>query len=236
MDTIYLIASLACLFAGPVLWSVLAALPTGSTRRRVTFSIDVLVMVSVTWLIVMEVLPEALHEIGYWVLPFFSAGLLLPLLLERVFRSLARQMHLFALLVAIGGILIHALMDGALLNHSAEAGHGHAQHGWEGLCAAIVVHRLPVALALWWLLYPSLGLRWAAPVLALMGVATLAGFGMRSTLSEVNMLSGMAEIHALVAGMILHAVFNRPHLDHDHSHAHHHPKPAAIDKPALAED
>lgn len=235
MDIIFLIASLACLGAGPALWSLLNALPSGATRLRVTLSVDVLVMVSVTALIVIEVLPEALHRIGYLVLPFFTAGLLLPLLLERMFRNLAREMHLLALVLAIGGILAHTLMDGALLNHSAAMLHDH--HGGESLSAAIVLHRLPVALAVWWLLYPSLGLRWAAPVLTLMGVATVAGFTMRAGLAEVNELSGMAEVHALVAGMILHAVYNRPHLEHDHSQA----QPAAddastIDKPVLVKD
>lgn len=236
MEIIYLCLSLLALAAGPLLWGLLAVVDGAPTRRRLLTGVDAVVLLSITWLIVAEVLPEALGRGGYGVLLFFTVGLLLPLVLEQVFRRLAREMHIAALVLAVAGILLHTLVDGTLLtgDHLAHVAAAPAlaaapAHS-ESLALAVVIHRLPVALALWWLIYPALGLRWAVPVLALMGLATVTGFLLSSGVAVVHEITAMAPLQALVAGMILHAVYNRPHLEH----AHPAPVTNAAAKPALA--
>ncbi len=230
MEIIYLCLSLVALAAGPLLWSLLATVDSVPTRRRLLSGVDVVVLLSITWLIVAEVLPEALGRAGYGVLLFFTIGLLLPLVLEQVFRRLAREMHIAALVLAVAGILLHTLVDGTLLTGEHHAHLASPQSHSDSLALAVVIHRLPVALALWWLIYPALGLRWAVPVLGLMGVATVSGFLLSSGIAVVHEITAMAPLQALVAGMILHAVYNRPHLEH----AHPAPAPVPEAEPALA--
>ncbi len=210
MQPILLTISLLSLAAGPLVWHLLQRQPAGQRRRFLWRALDAFVLVSITVLLVGEVLPDALERAGLVVLAAFSAGLLLPLLLERLFRSAARTMHLLALTLALLGIILHTLVDGAML---AGGDVGHLGSSGNGLALAIALHRLPVALAVWWLLHPALGARWSVTTLLLMGCATTTGYVAGSHVEVVHELVATAWLQALTAGMILHAVFNRPHLD-----------------------
>jgi len=111
--------------------------------------------------------------------------------------------------------VFHALADGVVL----------APDGTDwALPAAVVVHSIPVGMAVWWLLAPNFG-TWP-PLLALlaMGAGTLAGYHYGFALNALLSDQAWAWFQSLVAGTILHVIFGRPHLhgeadDPQHVHA-----------------
>ena len=139
------------------------------------------------------------------------AGIFGPDLLEKLFKRSARQVHMSVLVFAVAGLALHAIFDGIALPH-ADQGHGDHSHAHQSLGLAIVLHRVPVAITIWWLLRPALGKLWASLVLALVAVGTVFGF-----VAGGELLPGMGGEYAVwfqafIAGAILHVVFNRPHL------------------------
>ena len=74
---------------------------------------------------------------------------------------------------------------------------------------AVVLHRLPVGLMVWFLIRPVYGLRLALATLLLIGVATVSGFfmGEFAVGSLTNDSRGLFQ--ALVAGTLLHVVVHR---------------------------
>ena len=79
-------------------------------------------------------------------------------------------MHNSALWLGLLGLAFHAVFNNAALNLSAVTDHGSRM-----LPLAIVLHRFPVGLTVWWLLRPS-GVRVASGVLLLISVATCVGY------------------------------------------------------------
>ncbi len=209
MALAFLLATLLALAAGPALYA-----GARHSARALAF-LDGFVLVSIAALVVLEVVPDTLRAGGVWALAFLLAGVFGPTLLERLFRRAERQMHIGTLLLAVLGLVLHALADGVVLAPS-DAGN------W-ALSAAVVVHSVPVGMAVWWLLAPHFG-AWP-PLFALlaMGGGTLAGYHYGGPLSELLSAQAWAWFQGLVAGSILHVVFGRPHLhgaeDEGHTHA-----------------
>ena len=56
----------------------------------------------------------------------------------------------------MAGLALHGMLDGVALANA----HGHATP------LAVVLHRLPEGLTLWWLLRPTYGPRWTAAAIA----------------------------------------------------------------------
>jgi uncharacterized protein len=152
------------------------------------------------------VLPGTFREGGYWSFAFLLAGLFGPTLLERVFRSARREAHLGALALAVCGLVLHALADGVVLRPTDGAD--------LALAAAVVVHSIPVGMAVWWLLAPSFGPGPPLLALAAMGAGTVAGYAYGVSLSAMLGVQAWAWFQSLVAGTILHVIFGRPHLHH----------------------
>jgi hypothetical protein len=205
MPIILLFATLAALASGP-LWYLLAR------RRPALLSfLDGFVLVSITGLVLLDVLPEAFGEGGLWSLGFLALGLLGPTALEHGLARVRRGAHLLALGLAIVGLVLHSLGDGAAL--VGEAAH---THGALGL--AIAIHSVPVGLVVWWLLYPVFGAWLPALALAAMCAGTVTGYLLGVSVAGLLGTAGWAWFQALVAGSILHVIFGRPHLDEDAAH------------------
>lgn len=204
MPLAFLLATLLALAAGPALYAL------GRRSARTLTFLDGFVLVSIAGLVVLEVVPGTFLQGGPWSLVFLLAGLFVPTLLERAFRHAERQAHIGALALAVAGLVLHALGDGVALAPGGNA-------GW-ALPAAVVVHSLPVGMAVWWLLAPSFG-SWP-PVLALLAMAagTIAGYRYGVSLSAMLGAQAWAWLQSLVAGTILHVIFGRPHL-HDGAQA-----------------
>ena len=202
MHTILLIATLAALASAP-LWYLLAR------RRPALLSfLDGFVLVGISGLVLLEVLPAAFVDGGGWSLAFLALGLLGPTALEHGLARLRRGAHLTALALAIVGLVLHSVGDGAAL--IAEDAH---THGALGL--AIAIHSLPVGLVVWWLLYPVFGAWLPALALLAMCAGTVAGYTFGLSVAALLGTAGWAWFQALIAGSILHVIFGRPHLDED---------------------
>ena len=129
-----------------------------------------------------------------------------PAVIERVSHSLAPHADNLALLAGLSGLWLHAFLEGA-----AFASEG-AQVG-----AAVILHRIPVGLMVWWLLRPRHGFAGASAGIGAVLVATVAGYAVGTQLFTDDSASvGLYQV--FVGGSLLHAVFHQGRRDHQHDH------------------
>lgn len=194
-----LLASILVLAAGPLLYAL------ARRRHSALALLDGLIFVTITGLVLLFVLPHAFEQGSWAVFLFAPLGLFGPTVLEAVSRRAARRTHLVTLVLALSGLGLHAALDGVAIAHG----------GLEGeplLPLAVVLHRFPVALTIWWLLRPNFGRRTPALVLVAVGAATLVGYWSGLPLAAVLSTRVFAWFQAFVAGSLLHVVFHQPHL------------------------
>jgi zinc transporter ZupT len=205
----YLIAALVAPAAGPLLYWFLHS-PSRATRF-----VDGSVYLAVPALVAWQVIHVAWEEGSPVVLLVVGAGLLLPTLAERSSRFLERYTDNVSLFVVLSGLIVHALLEGAALAPNGETPLAF------GL--AVLLHRIPVGLVIWWLIYPRHGAGFAAIGVGSVVVATALGY-----LLGIEVLSAAhgetAELYqAFVSGMLIHVVFHQGRHDHAHgNHTHHH--------------
>jgi zinc transporter ZupT len=207
-----LLVSLAALALGPVLYRVAGR----AGVRRAGRVGEMLVLVAVGALVVLHILPEAVAEAGWKAMVPLVLGLLGPTLTERWLLSSVREAHSLVRVIVISGLAVHAFVDGLGLAVPSNHGEG-AMHA---LPIAIALHRVPVGLVIWWLLRPAHGVKVASAVLAVVGIATVAGFAAAGLVVEVVQGDVLALFQAWVAGSLLHVAVHPldAHGD-DHSHA-----------------
>lgn len=210
----FLAASLFALLLGPVLYRIF------EPRRHFYEVLDGFVVVVITGIVVLELLPDVMGEGLVWSILFVLLGLVGPTLLEKAFHRAEKQVHRAALVLGLIGLILHSFLDGiALRDVPAMSGAADTL-----LPLGVAVHTVPVALTIWWLLFPRFGAGFAGVFLALMGAGTVAGYVAGPELEPMLSGLGIALFRALVAGSILHVVFHRPHVAHEaHAHPHDHP-------------
>ncbi len=199
-------ATLAALLSGPALYAI-------AQRHPALLSfLDGFVLVSIAGLVLLEVVPDAFAAGGWLAMLFLLLGLLGPTALEHGLSHARREAHLLALGLAILGLILHSVGDGAALSGAGGDRHEAA------LGLAIAIHSIPVGLMVWWLLYPVFGIALPALALIAMCAATVAGYTNGLSFSVVLGAQGWAWFQALIAGSILHVIFGRPHLDEGSEH------------------
>ena len=218
MDSRLLLAtSLLPLLAAP-------ALAAWADRSAVTRAlIDRFVAVLLGGLVVFHIWPDAVLEAGNAALLGGLLGLGFPFLLHGRLHDIEERAFPGMVWLAFLGIVIHAALDGVAL---LAPEHGEASTSAGMLALAVLLHRLPTALALWWLTVPMLGRGAAVVLLAAMGLATLLGFTLAGGLFARISPVGLGIFEATVAGMLLHVVFG--HHRHEH-HQHAHPQHAHLE-------
>lgn len=189
------------LVLGPVL------LALASRAAGLLAAVDAFVLVSVGGIVLLDVLPDALHHGGWPALALLVLGFGGPQLLERLLHRAARAVHLAALGLALVGLIVHATMDGVVLGATAADGHDMPAQ----LALAVLLHRLPEGLTIWWLLRPSWGSKAAAAVLTLVGLATAAGMSLAKDNPHLHEAEPLALFQVFVAGSLLHVILHRPH-------------------------
>lgn len=204
MHLVLLTATLLALLSGPLIYRAAQA------RPQLTRWIDGFVLVSVTGLVLVEVLPEAYAGGGWVSLLFLGAGLLGPTALEHGLTHARREAHLAALALALLGLLLHSFGDGAALSPA-----GGEQ---TALALAVALHSVPVGLLVWWLMAPVFGWKLPALTLAAMCASTVAGYALGLELSQSLDPRHLAWFQSFIAGSILHVVFGRPHSRRDDHH------------------
>jgi hypothetical protein len=185
-----LILSIVALLLGPVIYSAGRENPLA---KRV---LDVVVVLTIAAIIGFDVIPEALRHGGSLAIVVILLGLAFPMILERLFRKATDTAHLFIVALAALGLLIHAVIDGiALLPESGTF-----------LAHAIVLHRLPVGMAIWWAVRPNFGKAAAVVVFALISFATAAGYFIGDSIVEMTDARTLAMLQAFVSGSLIHVV------------------------------
>jgi hypothetical protein len=186
-----LFASVAVLGAAPMLyraarWSPLALRALGIGVAAAT-----------VLLVVVEILPECAEEIGSLAFVAALGGLAISIAVERRLHRTAVRVTPWLVAVALGA---HALTDGLAIA-GADHHHDHAM----GL--AVVMHRLPVGLALWWMLRPR-GRALAVAALGVVAMGTVIGWGLGGSIASVVDTAIVWFFQAFVAGVLLHVVFH----------------------------
>lgn len=197
-----LVISLLALVVGPLLFRL------ADRAHWALLGLDGFIMVTVAGLVLAHVVPHSVEVAGPWALGMALVGFLGPGLIERHLHRAARSTHLATMLLACIGLVVHEFFDGVALGLPAA---GHEQHD-EGsiLALAVVLHRLPVAVTVWWLLRPVLGAVAAAGTLGGLGLATVAGFAFASGVEPLMGEAWIGLLQCLVAGSLLHVVVHRP--------------------------
>jgi hypothetical protein len=191
--------SLLPLIAGPLLVRALQGSPW--TAR----ALDAFILVAVSGLIFLHVLPHGIHEGGALAAVAAVVGLFLPLLAEHA-QHRTKSLRLSpALVMALGLLTIHGMLDGVAL----ASPHQHADHG-ELLALAVVLHRLPAGLAIWWVARPRLGTQGAIAVVLVLVVGTTLGYaGGRAGMDGIFHGSIWHVVQSLLAGSLIHVIVHQ---------------------------
>jgi hypothetical protein len=199
-----LLLSIISLFIGPILYQWI---------RRGGFAakaFDSLIITVLIMLMAFFLIPESWAALGYKSVALILAGYLVPGLLEQLIKKAAHTLHLVSLTLALAGLALHAMLDGAALN----AGDGPLAHN---LSVAIVIHRFGVGMMIWMMVQPLFGRKAAIGVLGFASLATVAGYVLSETLLGLEGDYVMSAIQALIIGMIVHSLIHR---SHGASHSH----------------
>lgn len=182
--------SIAALLLGPLIY---AAARKNRLARRV---LDALIVIAIAVIISVDIIPAAIRHGGNLAVALIVTGIVFPMLLERLFREATDTAHLVIVAIAAVGLLIHAVVDGLALL---------PQNG-TGLAHAIVLHRLPVGMALWWAIQPSFGKIVAIIAFLLISLATAAGYFIGESIVELAEARTLAMLQAFVSGSLIHVV------------------------------
>ena len=194
-----LILSIAALLLGPLVYAA------GRKHRVARRILDAVILLTVAVIIGVHIIPEALRHGGALAVVLIVLGIAFPMVLERLFRKATDAAHLVIVAIAAVGLLIHAVVDGiALLPQSGS-----------GLAYAIVLHRLPVGMALWWAVRPSFGNAVTVAVFASIIAATAAGYFIGEPIVELAEARTLAMLQAFVSGSLIHIVVFGVKHEHD---------------------
>jgi zinc transporter ZupT len=151
----FLLSTIA-LLAGPFIYAL------GRRNKMTERLLDALIIAAIAWIIGVHIVPDAFHVAGWPALVFLLAGMAFPYALRRIFHLASSAMHTALLFIAALALVLHAIIDGiALLPASGEQ-----------LSIAVILHRLPVGMAIWWTFRPVIGTRSAILAFALIVSAT----------------------------------------------------------------
>jgi len=204
-----LLLSLITLFAGPLLFQWV------SSTHPLARTLDRLIVIVLVLLVVVLLIPDIIQPLGWYAPACLFIGYLLPGLLERGIRRAAETLHLLSLYVALIGLLLHALLDGAGLAGSELRASG-------GLAAAIILHRFGMGLMLWLIMQPVFGTRIAWATLFAMAAATIVGFEFSEWLLPYAGDTMISAVQGVIVGTIIHSLVHREHVHSDHGHGHGH--------------
>jgi zinc transporter ZupT len=177
--------------------------------------VDGFVYVAVPALVALQVLPHAIEERSLLILGVVALGALIPTAFERASRLFAEHTDNLAIVAGISGLLIHTVLEGAALVPGAEP--VDPAFGW-----AVVLHRIPVGLVVWWLVRPRHGIPLATLAVGSLVGATLTGALVGAEITGQARGPGFELFEAFVAGTLLHVVFHQGRHDHAHAHDHDH--------------
>lgn len=193
------ILSTVALLLGPVIYAAARG------NRMLRPALNALIILTIAYIIGVHIIPDALRHGGMLAVLVIVVGIAFPMLLERLFKQATDAAHLVIVGIAGFGLLVHAVVDGVALLPESGA----------GLAYAVVLHRLPVGMALWWAIKPSFGIVVTAIVFALVILATASGYFVGETIIAMADLRTLAMLQAFVSGSLIHVVLFGVRHHHD---------------------
>ncbi len=194
-----LVLSLLTLAAGPALLTVI------HPESRGRAALDAFVVVGIAGLVLLHVVPEAVEIAGWPAATATALGVAFPLLLHRIYPNGFRAADTGAAVGGLVALLTHSMLDGVSLATSGPR---------PALALAVVLHRLPLGLAVWWLGQTVIGRRAALAILFTEGAGTLLGYGLGDVLEAVLNAKALPVFQAFMAGTVLHVVVGHgPHTE-----------------------
>lgn len=191
--------SLVALAVGPLVYRAADRASAGLA------GLDGFVMVTISGLALVHIVPHAVEAAGLVAIGVALLGFLGPGLVERSLHRAADRVHNATLVLAVTGLVLHGFFDGVGIATPEHHGEGASLLG-----VAVLLHRLPVSITLWWLLVPRTGTRASALILAGLGVSTVAGFSAADAFTPHLDAVWLGLLQALIAGSVLHVVIHRP--------------------------
>ncbi|MBM4060915.1 MAG: hypothetical protein FJ265_07440 [Planctomycetes bacterium] len=173
--------------------------------------LDAFCLLTVSGFALLHLLPECAAQGGWLVLPLALLGFLLPTLAERTLEHGHRGMRRLVLVLALLGMAAHDALDGLFLaegsNPELDAAHGH-EHAHELTAWAIILHRIPEGIGIWWIVPRTLGIGAAVLVTIVSVGATVFGYFLGGHVLTETSQRGLALLQALLAGSLLHVVLH----------------------------
>lgn len=225
--------SLFALFLGPLLY-------LGCQNRVFARSaLDGLLFVSIAGIVIVHILPEVYAIAGAMALGFMALGVVVAFSVERVPNIGGKDHYRWIVVLGAIGLALHAAMDGVALIPTEELpdfrglsapdhgdhDHAHHDHDHEGgiqdlfgnhLAFGVVLHRIPVGMAIWSAVRPRLGTAVAVGALTVIAAATSAAYLLGEPVIALLEGKSLACFQAFVAGTLLHViVFSSANRDTD---------------------
>ncbi len=200
----YLLSSFVALALGPLLVWLARRQPWS------TVGIDSFCLVTVSGFTLLHLLPESAATAGWITLPLALAGFLLPAVAERTLHHGTANVRGAVVALALLGVAAHATLDGLLLagdNHVPELGDGH-YHTQQLTAWAIVLHRIPEGVGIWWIVPRTLGWRMAVLTTLVSLAATSFGYLLGGQALTDSSQRGLALLQSLLIGSLLHVVLH----------------------------
>jgi len=194
-----LILSILALLLGPVIYAL-------SRRNRIARQVlDGFIFITIAGIICVNIIPEALAVGGMLAVAFLVLGIAFPVIVEHGFRSALHEAHVVVLILAALGLIIHATIDGIALLPAQGSDLAHA----------VILHRLPVGMAIWWSLRPSLGTPVAVAAIVTVSIATTLSYLLGAPIVELAEAQSLALVQAFVSGSLIHIVAFGVNHEHD---------------------
>lgn|GEM_PF-5162775 len=185
-----LIISIAILFAGPLFGAQL------NRHAGAWQAMDGFVVMVVLGILTLNILPPVLESKTMMAPALFLVGLALPSLAEQLTQS--HNTHKLVLGIPAVALIAHALGDGSLLRLLA------AQEETLGTTLGVLLHRIGLATAIWWLVVTNHGTKGGWLFVLLMSTATLLGYFGTATVLSFTGETTSPLTQAFAAGSLLH--------------------------------
>jgi len=182
--------SIVALLAGPAVYTL------GRRNRVARQILDGFIFITIAGIVTVHIIPEALLGGGQLAILFLVLGIAFPFIVERGLHESFHAAHGLVLALAALGLVIHAALDGIALLPS----------GSRDLGYAVVLHRLPVGMAIWWSLRPNLGLTAALIAFAMIIAASVTSFVLGAPMIEIAEARSVAWLQAFISGSLVHIV------------------------------
>ncbi len=195
-----LLLSFVALWAGPVL-----LLNTKPSRQSLVW-IDRVIIAFVLLVVAFHVIPESIEQAGLIAIAAIALGALWPLVYQRVSHSENCYLQRSLLSLASVGLVTHMLLDGAAIANDSM------------LAMAVIFHRFPEGVGIWRIADAVLGRRWGVLILCVMMLTTAIGFFFGTAWLADASEGFVGLFEGLMAGVLLHVVFHKTHVQHMEEH------------------